>query len=66
MTYNPNQPNGEQARPSELEKTAEIPTQDFRSYAARFGDCHEFEDLFSSVQGPLQELFRKRVPQNED
>jgi hypothetical protein len=67
MAYDPNQPNGEQERiPSDLEETAEIPTQAFRSYEARFGDSFEFEDLVSSVQDPLRELFRKSVSQNED
>ncbi len=65
MTYNPNQPNGEQAIPSDLEETAVIPIGDIRSYDARFGDCVEFEDLFSSVQGPLGQLWGNRNPQNE-
>jgi hypothetical protein len=67
MTYDPNQPNNEeQARPSDLEETAEIPLQSFREYEARFGDCPELEDLFSSVQGHLGQLYEKNAPQKKD
>ncbi len=67
MTYDPNQPiNLEEARPTDLEETAVIPIEDVKNYDARFGDCVEFEDLFSSVQGPLGQLWGNRTPQKED
>lgn len=67
MTYNPNQTgNGEQARPTDLEETAEIPLQSFRDYEAIFGDSFEFEGVVESLKDPLRQLWGKRDPQKRD